>query len=55
MTPTTTTTAPARTSPLKLAVAVVLGVLVAGAIYLIAVRGPALLLDLSALAGMLCL
>lgn len=51
----TTTTVRARTSPLKLAVAVVLGALVAGAIYLIAVRGPALLLDLSALAGMLCL
>lgn len=55
MTQPTTTTAPARALPLKLAVAVVLGALVAGAIYLVAVRGPALLLDLSALAGMLCL
>lgn len=38
----------------KLAIAVLVGLLLSGAVYLIAVRGTALLLDLSALAGMLC-
>ena len=34
--------------------AVAVGLLLLGAGYLYAVRGPALLLDLSALAGMIC-
>ncbi len=55
MTQTTTTTAPSKATPLKVVAAVALGVVSAGAMYLIAVRGPALLLDLSAFAGMLCL
>ncbi len=55
MTRSTANPAQPKFTPVKLAVAVALGVLLAGAIYLIAVRGPALLLDLSALAGMLCL
>ena len=43
-----------RSAP-KRTIAVSLGLLVASALYLAYVRGPALLLDLSALAGMLCL
>ena len=40
---------------LGLALASLLGVLLAGALYLIAVRGPALLLDLSTMGGLFCL
>ncbi len=38
----------------KRTILVTLGLLIASAIYLAIVRGPAILLDLSALAGMLC-
>lgn len=38
----------------KLAIALVLGLMLASALFLIAVRGPALMLDLSALVGMIC-
>jgi hypothetical protein len=42
-----------KTAP-RLAILLSVGALLAGAGYLYAVRGPALLLDLSALVGMLC-
>ena len=42
-----------RSTP-KLAITLALGLLLGSGLFLIAVRGPALLLDLSALAGMLC-
>ena len=38
----------------RLAIGVSLGLLLAGSLYLIAMRGTALMLDLSALAGMIC-
>ena len=38
----------------KVAIIVAFGLLLVGALFLIAVRGQALLLDLSALAGMIC-
>ncbi len=38
----------------KLVLGLSLGLLIVGATVLIAVRGPAMLLDLSALAGMIC-
>jgi hypothetical protein len=38
----------------RLAIAITLGLLLISGLYLIAVRGPALLLDLSALVGMIC-
>ena len=40
---------------LRLAVTLLAGLVCLGALYLLAVRGEALLLDLSAAAGMLCL
>lgn len=48
-------TAPSRPRPSVLALGGVLAVLLAGGVYLYAVRGPALLLDLAAGArGLLC-
>jgi hypothetical protein len=47
-------TVPTSSGPIKVAVGLAVGLLLAGAIYLIAVRGLAISLDLSALAGMLC-
>jgi hypothetical protein len=41
-------------STYKMVAGAALGLLVVGAVYLISVRGTAILLDLSALAGMLC-
>ena len=38
----------------SLAIAAVLGLLLGSGLYLIAVRGPALMLDLSVLGGMIC-
>lgn len=38
----------------KFAIAIGTGVLVAGALVLVALRGPALMLDLSAMVGMIC-
>ena len=38
----------------RLAIAVTLGLLLASGLYLIVVRGSALIVDLSALAGMIC-
>ena len=43
-----------RSAP-KRTIALTLGLLLASAMYLAYVRGPALLLDLSAMAGMFCL
>lgn len=43
-----------KTAP-KRTIAVVVGLLLASALYLIWARGSALMLDLSALAGMFCL
>ncbi len=54
MTQSTTRPAPAKAGPVKVAVAVAVSLLLAGALYLISVRGLAIFLDLSALAGMLC-
>ena len=41
-------------NPPRLVIAITLGLLLASGLYLIAVRGPALLLDLSTLVGMIC-
>lgn len=54
MSQSTAASSPTRSAPIKVAVAVAVSLLVAGALYLIPVRGLAIFLDLSALAGMLC-
>jgi len=41
-------------APHTIAITAAVGLLLGGAAYLLAVRGTALMLDLSALAGMLC-
>lgn len=45
---------PAMPQPVRLAVVVLLATVVAGALYLLAVRGDALLADLAAIAALIC-